>query len=279
MMLQLFVNSLVMDQRVNALLILVLIVCFKILMCYVSIGAIPTLWTGLSTVPVFLDNVNCHSSETTLLNCSHVKKGYVGYLCFPGGYAGVKCREEQLRVKNVNATTVDAPHYAKPTVMISWKLYSGAPHSQSSFRVECFSQQHTEFSLSVTNETLTEISVGGLLSFTSYNCCVSAIYYEIYETEERCTLTEMLPSDLFTTTAPNQTLNQPFTTSTSTQMNLSMIPASIGSEKVVSSDLNMRASIIVGVLGSVIVVLLLLLAICGGALLFLLRSRSIITKR
>ena len=40
----------------------------------------------------------------------------------------------------------------------------------------------------------------------------------------------------------------------------------------------MRVDIIGGVLGSIIVVLLLLLAVCGGALLFMLRTRNTIPK-
>lgn len=64
-----------------------------------------------------------------------------------------------------------------------------------------------------------------------------------------------------------------------TTPNSSVTPVSIG---LVSSDLsNMRASIniIGGVLGSIIVILLLLLAMCGGALVYLLQSRSVIPKR
>ena len=79
---------------------------------------------------------------------------------------------------------------------------------------------------------------------------------------------DMLLLDLPTTQA------QPVTTPSSTQM----MPTSIGSEKVVDIDLNMRASIIGGVLGSIIIILLLLLAMCGGVLLFLLRSRSMTPK-
>ena len=81
--------------------------------------------------------------------------------------------------------------------------------------------------------------------------------------------------DSYITSAPNQTLNQPVTIPSSTQM-VTMIP---GSEKVIGSDLNMRANIVGGVLGSIIIILLLLLAMCGGALLFLLRSRSMNPKK
>ena len=50
-------------------------------------------------------------------------------------------------------------------------------------------------------------------------------------------------------------------------------------EMFISSDSIMGANIVGGVLGSIIVVLVLLLAICGGALLYLLRARSVILKR
>ena len=217
----------------------------------------------------YLPVLNCDSSETsTLLDCNYNNIMRSGRNCWS---AGVRCSEERLRVKNVSAVTVNTTHTV--TVTISWALYSGAPHKPSSIRVWCFNQ-HVGFILWVNNGTLAQISVGDLLSSTSFECCVSAIYYYngYFESEGQCTSTDsMLPSDLFTTPAPNRTLNQPFTTPTSTQMNFSMIP---GSEKVVGNNLNMRVSIIGGVLGSIIAVLLLLLAICGGALLFLLRSRS-----
>ena len=133
--------------------------------------------------------------------------------------------------------------------------------------------------LFVNNGTLTQINIGNLFSSTTYTCCVSAKYGNS-ETKEKCTSTDnnMIPSDSLTTPAPTQMLNQSlnFTTPTTTQI-LSMIPAA---EKVGSSDLDMRESILIGgVLASIIVILLLLLAICGGALLYMLRSRSVIPKR
>ena len=248
----------------------------------ICIGANHTFWTGGSSVPIFLNNVNCRSNEETLLNCSHLKRDDHGFHCnsyysgFP--FAGVNCSEEWLRVQNVSAATVSSNH----AVMISWELYSNAPHKPSSFRVRCYNQQRAiEFSLLVYNETFTHVSVGGALSSVFFVCCVSVRYmynyrgYQ-YEAEGKCASTDsnMLLPDSYTTTAPNQTSNQPVTTPSSTQMMLT----SIGSEKVVGSDLNMRASIIGGVLGSIIIILLLLLAMCGGALLFLLRSRSTTSK-
>ena len=124
------------------------------------------------------------------------------------------------------------------------------------------------------NWTLTQVNIGDIFSSTIFACCASAIYYRgHYATEQRCTAadSDML---LFTTPILNQAPNQMVTTPSSTQM----MSASIGSEKVIGSDLSMRASIVGGVLGSIIIILLLLLAICGGALLFLLRSRSMTPK-
>ena len=188
--------------------------------------------------------VDCDSSKTTLLDCN-----YYGRYCRYGGGASVRCRDEQLRVQNVSAATVNTTTH---TVMISWELNNGAPHQPNSFKVECFSQQHTEFSLSVNNGTVMQISIGGLMFSTSYSCCVSARYY--YDTERRCSSMDSLPPEAVTSPASNKT----FTT-----------PASADSE-FVSSDFNMKTNVIGGVLGSIIVILLILLAICGGALLYIL---------
>ena len=177
-------------------------------------------------------------------------------------YAGIRCNRERLGAQNVNVSTDTATN----TVMVSWELYSGvtAPYKPKSFRVRCYNHQGVrEFSLWVSNETLTCVSVGGVLSSISFYCCVSITYvrgYWYYEAEGRCASTDSnnvmpLPE------------NQPVTIPSSTQM-------ISGSEKVVGSDLNMRANIVGGVLGSIIIILLLLLAMCGGALLFFLRSRS-----
>ena len=231
-----------------------------------DLGAINTSWPWRNSAPVFLDDVDCQSNETTLLNCSHFNCNESRFNCCSGGYpAAVECSEKRLRVQNVSVATVNT---TAPTIVISWELYSGAPYKPSSFRVKFFNR-HKEYSW-VNNGTLThyQISVGDLLSSTFFACCVSAIYYQYYETESRCTSTDSL-SDLFTTSAPNLTitLNKSFTAPTSTHVNSSMMSAS---KNIVVSDINMQASITGGVFGSIIIILLLLLAVCGGLLLFLL---------
>lgn len=114
--------------------------------------------------PIFIDGVDCDSSKTALLDCPHFR---YGYYCHYGGGASVRCRDEQLRVCNVSAVTVDT---ITQTVMISWELKNNVPHQPNSFKVECFSQKHPEFSLSVNNGTLTQISLGGLIFSPSYSC-------------------------------------------------------------------------------------------------------------
>ena len=225
---------------------------------------------------VVIDEVRCDSTETKLLDCPHTRRRF---WCRNGGDAGVRCKDKWLQVKNITAATIQASYnnITRQNILLSWELYNNASYTPNSFSVECVNQQHHNMQLSVNNGTLTHVNIGDIFSSTIFVCCVSAIYYHgHYATEQRCTAadSDILLQDLFTTPAPNRTLNQPATTPSTTQM----MPASIGSEKVVDIDLNMRASIVGGVLGSIIIILLLLLAMCGGALLFLLRSRSITPK-
>ena len=208
------------------------------------------MWGRDTDIPVVVDFVHCNSNEKKLSDCAEIGT-HLAANCIYGGGAAVQCREEQLRVKNVSAVTM--PYYVMHTVVVSWELYKGGSLRPSSFKVECFNQQQRTELYVNNSKTLMMMNIGGLLSSTSYKCCVSAIYnYGHYVTEKRCTLIETALSESFTSPASN---------------------------KFVSSDLNMRASIIGGVLGSIIVILLLLLAICGGALLYLLRSRGVIPKR
>jgi hypothetical protein len=210
-----------------------------------ALWEVPVIDSNFMSRFTFIDNlkVSCHSYETTLLNCPHNRRRDS---CRFGGDAGVKCREEELRVKNVSIANIDMPCCIKRTVRISWELHdSTSSHKPSSFTVTCFNQQHhTE--LSMINGTNMQILLGDLLPSVSYTCCVSATYYGNYETEERCTMisTEMLQSDLLASPTKYD-----------------------------------RADIIGGVLGFIVVILALLLAICGGALVYVLRSRGMTPQR
>ena len=212
----------------------------------------------METDPGHFFVAGCNSSEARLRDCDSFeqKNSDCG-----GGGAGVRCREEQLRVKNISAATISIPEYydTMNTVLISWELYSNASHKPSSFTIVCFNQQHrniSELSISYNNGTLTQISVGVLLPSTSYNCCVSPIYYYgEYTAERKCSLTnsEILQADSF------------------------IIPTSTELEKFV--DISSHSNIIGGVLGSIMIILLLLLTACGGALLYMLRSKGVFLKR
>ena len=131
---------------------------------------------------------------------------------------------------------------ANNSIFITWDYNNSTAHQPSSFDVRCNGQQHYNNNISVSNGTsrVSDI-VGHLIPNTSYDCCVSAKYAQltgaIVTTEIRC--------------------------------------ASIKSGDLLPSDTNnMTATVVGAVLGCVIVILLVLLAVCGGALLRLLRSRA-----
>ena len=130
------------------------------------------------------------------------------------------------------------------SVFIIWEYYSTS-HQQLSFDVHCFNERnYTRFSVS---DGTFRVNVGDLFPLASYNCCVSAKYGT---TTAEITCTAIRSEDL---SAPTEML--------------------------ISSDSNTRANIVGGVLGFIVVILVLVLAMCGGALLYLLRSRGVIPKR
>ena len=142
--------------------------------------------------------------------------------------------------KNINIITITN------SVFVTWEYYSILSHQPSSFDVHCINERNS-FTGSVSNGTF-RVNVGDLLPLASYNCCVSAKYGTSIA-EIACT--SIRSEDLF---APR-------------------------TEMLISSDSNMRANIVGGALGFIIVILILLLVICAGALLYLLRSRGVIPKR
>ena len=218
--------------------------------------------TGIHT------NFDCSLTEERLRDCT--RSDHDQFACRNNRVATVRCREDGLRVKNVNVA-INTPHYTIHCVLVTWELHNVIAHQPSSFLVQCFNELYY-LKFSVNNETFISFSVNSSLPSLSYICCVSAIYYGYYTAERRCynTLSETLISGSFTSPSSTEMLQSDSFTS----------PASNELDKFVSSDLNnMRASIIGGVLGSIIVILLLLLAMCGGALLYLLQSRGVIPKR
>ena len=123
---------------------------------------------------IVIKDMNCHSTEQRLRDCDY-SNYTMSDICEHGGGAGVRCRA----FKNVNVATVNIPYNTMHSVVVTWEYYrhnNTLPYP-TSFQVQCSSEQHYVYTnLSVNNETF-RISIGGLLPFTSYNCCVSAIYY------------------------------------------------------------------------------------------------------
>ena len=160
-----------------------------------------------------------------------------GQYCYGSAGAGVRCKDDRLTVKSVTTAIIST---SMPTVMILWEPQTITKSRPSSFKVRCLNDklQHS-IEFSVDNETFTT-TLGGLLpSATYYVCCVSAVYGS-YVADEMCSLLK--------------------------------IPANVTSNEISASHDN-RTSIVGGVLGFIIAVLLILLAICGGALLYLLASK------
>ncbi len=142
----------------------------------------PGSYYGQGEGPVWLDNVRCNlTKDMTLLECPH--RPMPKMVCTHARDAGVRCRDDRGEAKNVSAMIVNPMH----TVMISWSLgnstHAGVP---TMFEIECFSEKHS-IAISVSNQTLT-VNLGGLLSSTSYTCCVSVVY-ENYTARRICTET------------------------------------------------------------------------------------------
>ena len=210
-------------------------------------------------------DVNCTSAEARLSDCVYSSSSH----CDLRKWAGVRCRA----FKYVNVT-INGPQDTVHSVLITWEYHrhNNTARQLTNFKVECFSKQHNISYLSANNNTF-RASIGGLIPFTSYNCCVSSIYSNYgylgrsYTAERRCTSVAAMNS--------LTTVNAVTTAALPTE--IIMPPQQSGDSNMKNND--MRVNIIGGALGFVIVILLLLLAICGGALIYLLRSKSVIPKR
>ncbi len=123
--------------------------------------------------------------ETRLYLNVHVSPQLQENQCDHTKDTGVQCRDDQGEVKTISATIVNPVHTV--TVVISQSLgnstQAGVP---TMFEIECFSEKHS-IAISVSNQTLT-VNLGGLLSSTSYTCCVSVVN-ESYTARRICTET------------------------------------------------------------------------------------------
>ena len=181
-----------------------------------------------------IENVNCYWDESRLRDCPYSNHLLSVSHSCPSGEGA------GVRCKEINNIEFSAT--VNNSVLVTWEYNNITSHQPSSFDIRCNGQRHI---ISVSNGTsrLSDI-VGDLLPNASYDCCVSAKYAQPRRTEIRCA--SIRSEDLLT----------PGTT--------------------IISDTNMTATVVVigAVLGCIIVILLVLLAVCGGALFYLLRSRT-----
>ena len=203
-----------------------------------------------------LDNIRCDSSETTLLQCQHI----TAHNCYHDEDAGVICNAE-LRLMNINATSIATGNQATSIVTIAWELTNDTLDTPNFFKVACFNEKH-HISLIENNQTFsTQLELGGIFSLDSYNCCVSAVYNTFFPavaTRKLCTQIDLEIHNLITTVSPSDT-----TATVSVQ-------SSHGQKANETNKGNYSlpaAGIVGGVLGSIITLLLILL---GTALTYLL---------
>ena len=163
-------------------------------------------------------------------------------------HAQVRCRNDQ-RVTNVSATVSNTLDSTSHTVNISW-MQNATVNEPSSFEVECYNDRHSTAIL-VSNKS-SSAKLEGLLSSSSYICCVSAVY-EDYTAKQIC-------AELNTNTLKNISESVETDSESPNLCNESLPQAS-----------NSAVNTVGGILGFIIVVLLVLLILCVIALVCLLR--------
>ena len=194
--------------------------------------------------PILLDNVECDAREANLLECDH--NGLFVHNCGHYEDAGVKCNKDEEIMTNIsiNIIRLSTSRVSAYAALITWTPQNTTQYQPSSYRVECINDQH-QMKMLVNNETFS-LELLGLLPFTSYNCCVSAVHRS-YTIRRVCTET------------------------TTIDIPLSEIPTM--SRENLKIDSRSTADTIGGVLGFIIIILLILLAVSVAALVYLLHPR------
>ena len=171
--------------------------------------------------------------------------------------AGVTCRDER-RLASINATSVDQGTSATLTISIAWQLVNDTLDTPRYFEISCFNERRH---VMVTENNKTFITQLELRAhnyrdpFSSYNCCVSAVYNTLQPATPVTKICTQVESDL----EPHNHYSTSIMIPTSTIMS-AQPPTSCNSS--LSS-----AGIVGGVLGCIVTLLIVLL---GVALAYLL---------
>jgi hypothetical protein len=207
----------------------------------------------------------------TLLECG--SDTLFRHNCDHGKDAGVRCAGDSLLLSNrvmnlsINNITMISTHGINLyTVLISWKWQqnNSTQNQPNSFQIECFSYQLMHRVGMSVNTTTFSVELVGLLSSTSYNCCVSAVYGSL---TARAACTEIANIQLPTSETP---MMQPIGGPT---VKPEGVKPSTCQTQENSSSASSSADTIGGVLGSIIAILLILLAVSGASLVYLLRLK------
>jgi hypothetical protein len=241
-------------------------------------------WYGQGRGDIALDNVHCDGSEAILLECNHDYEIFM-HNCRHSEDAGVKCNRDEDN-KPINASIIKTLY----TALITWIPQNTTHYPLSSYLIECFSREHHIRML--VNDTTFNLELAGLLSFMTYNCCVSTVYANYYRSysytaRRDCTeITTILPPTVKPSEIPKtvmQSSESPWPTvnpegistikpseNPTIQLNTSTGCETRSQGNVSSSG---SADTIGGVLGFIIAILLILLALSGAALVYLLRLK------
>ncbi len=225
---------------------------------------------GYSCQSITLDDVWCIGDERTLLECQ--RNVLFQHNCFHREDAGVKCAGNSSLFSNsvmnvsINNVTIISTHginlYA---VFITWKWQNNSMMIQNQsnlFQIECFSSRFMHRVGMSVNTTTFSVELSGLLSSTSYNCCVSVVYGS---QTARAVCTEIVTVQLTPVSEGISTIKPSSGKST--------IQPSTCQTQGSSFSASSSADTIGGVLGFIIVILLILLAVSGAALVYLLRPK------
>ena len=205
---------------------------------------------GVDSGPiVVLDGVECNSNAAALLDCVYnlTELHYPSQTCTGiVQSAGVSCLNP-LKNISLSIELINTSHSPLYYVKISWQLRSMVISQPNLFHLRCSNDEVSHrIEVWVDNKTFTT-QLGRLIpSPTNYTCCVRAVSGP----QLSSTLIDEICTQVTVTVAssnPTEPLD--------------------------------RTSIVGGILGLIIAILLILLAFCGGALLFLLQSRVSILKR
>ena len=232
-----------------------IIISIVVILILIGARGVRRAFFGPGTGPITLDNVNCSSNESILLQCGH--DPLFVHNCAHSEDAGVICRDDR-RLASISTTSVDQGTSATLTISIAWQLMNDTLDTPRYFEISCFNERHHEMVTENNKTFITQLELGAHNyrdPFSSYNCCVSAVYNTLQPATPVTKICTQVESDL----EPHNHYSTSIMIPTSTNMS-AQPPTSCNSSL-------LSAGIVGGVLGCIVTLLIVLL---GVALTYLL---------